>query len=333
MRGFPAQADRNGFIKAANGIDDMGIKFDTFIFGVAQFPIGSEVGEVLLLECFFGFDGIRLGSEAGMAGDEAEHSDSDILRLGRCEHFLNHFGIRVLPAGMQDAGVDSEADTKPVILAASGGVDAFVEVGGIKFILIDCLTAIDAPGDDGLVIGFDGKQIADICAFGKQHKEGVGESRKEINEYRREVCNVVEGEGVEHFAHIEADFVQRASGEFGDLLKHCVVVDVDFDEGVVFAINERKIAIRATIRTAIGDGNEFVIWSAAKAGTELPVEFVNERGGMTNHQGSFAFDKGLANRMSGGRGISLMADSFDLCGGEKLDDSLRLACLGDFFPK
>jgi hypothetical protein len=35
MRGFPAQADRDGFVETANGIDDIGIKFDAFIFGVS----------------------------------------------------------------------------------------------------------------------------------------------------------------------------------------------------------------------------------------------------------------------------------------------------------
>jgi len=335
MRRFTAQADRDGFIKAANGIDDMRIKFDTFIFGVAQFPVGSEVGEVLLLDCFFGFNGIRLGSEAGMAGDEAEHTDCDILRLGGFEHFLEHFSISVLPAGMKDAGVDTEANTVTVILTEPGGGDSLIEVGSVEFILPDCLGAIDAPGNDSLVIRFDGKQIVDICAFGKQHKKRVGEPEEEIHEYRREVYNVVESEGVEHFAHIEADFMSRQVriSEFGNLLKHCIVVDIDFDEGVMFAIDERQIAIRAAIRTAIGSGNEFVIWPAAKTGAEFAVEFVNKRGGLSNHQGSFAFDKRLAKGTSGGRGVSLMTDSLDLRGGKKLDDSLCLAGFGDFFPK
>jgi len=57
MRGFTAQADRDGFIEAANGIDDMGIKFDTFVFGITQFSIRSEFGQVLFLERFFYIDG------------------------------------------------------------------------------------------------------------------------------------------------------------------------------------------------------------------------------------------------------------------------------------
>lgn len=196
MRGFPAQTDRNCFIKAANGIDNVGIKFDTLTFGITQFPVASEVCKILNLKRSFGFGGICLGGQTGMAGDEAEHSDSDILRLSGCEYFLNHFSVRVLPVGMQNAGVDTKANTVAVILAASSGVDSLVEIGGIKLILIDCFAAIDAPGDDGLVIGFDGKQLADVCAFGKQHKVSIREPGKEIDKRWREVCNVVEGENL-----------------------------------------------------------------------------------------------------------------------------------------
>ncbi len=167
MRGFPAQADRDSFIEAANGTDDMGIEFDTFIFGVTQFPIRSEVGQVLLLKRFFGFGGIRLNGKARMAGDEAEHSDGDVFGFSGSKHFLNHIGVGGLPIRMQDARVDTETDAIAMLLTESGGVDSLVEVGGIKFVLRDCFAAVDAPGNYCLVIGFDGKQIADICAFGE----------------------------------------------------------------------------------------------------------------------------------------------------------------------
>jgi len=310
----------------------MGIKFDTFIFGVTQFPIRSEVGQVLLWERFFGFDGICLRGKAGMTGDETEHTDGDVLRLGDCAHFLNHIGVGGLPIRMQDAGVDTETDAIAMLLAEPGSVDSFVEVSGIKFVLPDCFAAVDAPGDDCLVIGFDGKQIADICAFGEQHKKGVGQAGEEIHKYRREVCNVVEGDRIEHFAHIEADFVQPAIGEAGDLPEHCVVIDVDFYEGMIFAIDEREIAVCAAIRTAVGDGNEFVIRTAADMRAEVAVETIDERGCLANHQGSFAFNDCLAGS-NGVKEVSLTAYDFDLCGGKELNDSLCLGVIGDFFPK
>jgi hypothetical protein len=214
----------------------MGIKFDTFIFGVTQFAVGSEVCQVLLLERFFCFDGICLGGKTGMAGDKTERSEGDVFGFGGCEHFLDHIGVGGLPIRMQDTGVDTEADTVAMLLAEPGGVDSLIEVGGIKFVLPDCFTTVDAPGNDCLVIGFARKQIADICTFGKQHKKSIRQSGEEIHKHWREVCNVVEGERIEHFAHIEADFVQRAIGEFVDLPEHCVVINVYFYECMVFAI-------------------------------------------------------------------------------------------------
>ena len=276
MRGFPAQADRYGFVEDANGIDDMGIKFDTFIFGVSQFSIRGEVGQVLLLERSFGLGRVCLNGKARVTGDEAKHSDGDILRFSRCEYFLNHIGVGGLPIRMQDAGVDSETHTVAVTLAAFGSVDSFVEVGGIQFVLSDCLGAIDTPGYDCLAIGLDGEQIVDICAFSEQHKEGIGQAGEEGQKYRREVCNVVEGDGIEHLTHIETGFVQAAFGEFGDLPEHCVVVDVDFYKGVMFAIDEREVTVCAAVRTAVGYGNEFVIRSAANTAAEFPIKFVDE---------------------------------------------------------
>jgi hypothetical protein len=331
VRGFPAQADRYGFVEATNGIDDMGIKFDTFIFGVTQFPIRSEISQVLFLERFFGLGGVGLNGEARMTWDETEHADGDVFGFSRCEHFLNHSGISGLPIRMQDAGVDTESDTIAVFLAESGGVKSLVEVSGIQFVLPDCFAAVDTPGNDCLVIGFDGKQIVDIRTFGEQHKEGVGQAGEEIHKHRRKVCNVVESKGIEHFAHIEADFVQPAFGEFGDLPEHCVVIDVDFYEGMVFAIDEREIAVCAAIWTTIGKRNEFVIRSAADMRTEVTVETIDERRCPANHQGSFAFNDYLAG--SGIREISLTAYDFDLCGGKEPNDSLCLGVIGDFFPK
>jgi hypothetical protein len=142
---------------------------------------------------------------------------------------------------------------------------------------------------------------------------------------------VVEGERIEHFAHIEADFIKGTIGEFGDLSQHRVVVYVDFDEGVVFSIYERKVAICAAIRTAIRDGNEFVVGSTADFGTEFAVESIDERGCPANHQDLLAFWDYSAG--SGGIGnISLAGYGFDLCGGKKLNNSLCFAGIGDFIP-
>lgn len=333
MRGFAAQADRNGFIESANGVCQEGVEFDSLRFGITEFSVGAQVGEVLLLKRIFGFNWICSGGKTGMAGDKAKHSDGDILRLGGCEHFLNHIGVVVLPVRMKDAGVDSETDAVAVALTTFGGVDSLFEVRCIQFIMPDCFAAVDAPGDDCLVVGFDGKEVIDVSAFGKQHKEGVWQARKELYEHRCKIGNVVEGERIEHFAHIEADFVQRAVGEFSDLPEHCVVIDIDFDEGVVFAIYESEIAVGAAIGTAVGDWNEFVIGATADMRAEFPVEFVYERRCLTNHQGLFAFENALAEGGIGGRSEPLVVDDFDRRGWKQIHYAAGFRKLDGFSPE
>jgi len=333
VRGFPAQADRDGFIETANGICQEGVKFDSLRFGITEFAIGAQVGQVLLLERFFGLNRICLNSEAGMAGDEAEHSDSDVFRLGGGEHFLNHLSISGLPIRMQDAGVDSEADAVAVLLAELGSVDSLVEVSGIQLVMPDCFVTVYAPGDDRLVVWFEGKQVIDIRAFCEQHKEGVTEAGEEGDERGCQVRNVVEGERIEHFAHIEAGFVQRAIGEFGYLSQHRIIVDVDFDEGVVFSVYGGEITVGAAIGTAIGDGNEFVIRATADSGAEPAVEAGDERRGLANYQGILAFENCLADGVDSGRCETLLFDNPDRRGWEQSDYASCLVVLGDFSPE
>jgi hypothetical protein len=257
----------------------------------------------LLLERFFGFKGVYLSDKAGMSRDEAEHSQSYILWFSGGKHFLNHFGVGITPVRMQNYGVDSEADTVAILLAASGGIDSFNEIGGIQLVLPDYFGVIGAPGDDCLAIWFDGKQIADIS------------------------------ERIEHFTHIETGFVQLAFGEFGDLSEHCVIVNVDFYEGVVFAIDQRQITVCAAIRAAVGNWDEFVIRPTANMRTEFPVETIDERRCLANHQDFFTFNKGLTDRAFGRQRVSLVVDDFDRRGGEQGRYALGLGSIGDFSPE
>lgn len=268
-----------------------------------------------------------------MAGDKAEHSDGDILRLGGEKHFLNHIGVGVSPVRMQNAGVDSETDTVAVVLTMLCGGNSLVENRGIQLVIPDCFGAVDAPGDDRLVVRFNGEQITDICAFCKQHKKGVGQAGEEIHEHRREVRNVVESERIEHFAHIERNASCIVADEFCYLTQHCVVIDVDFDEGVVFAIYEREIAVCAAIGTAVGDGNEFVVGAAEDMRAEFPIESVDERGCLANHQGLLAFENALAGREVGQRSEPLVVDDFDRRGWEQVHYAAGFRKLGYFSPE
>jgi hypothetical protein len=234
---------------------------------------------------------------------------------------------------MKDSRVDSETDSIAVTLAAFGGSNSLVEVGCIQLVLPDCLCAINAPGNNCLVIGLGCKQIVDVRAFRKQHQESIWEAREIVNEQRREVGNVVEGERIKHFAHIKTYFVKRACGKVGYLPEHYVVVDVNFYEGMVFAINKCKIAICAAIGTAVGDRNELVIRTTADSGTEFSVEFVYKRGCLANHQDSFAGSNRLTDRDINRRRESLMVDDFDRHGWKQINDSPGFGVLGGFSPK
>lgn len=167
-RSFPAQTNGYGFVEAVNGIDDMGIKFDSFIFGVSQFPIRGERCQSLIAKVFGAFL-ISLLSESQMAGDKTQHPECYVFRFGGREHFLNHFGIRVSPIQMQNAGVDSEADAVAMFLTAFSCIETFIERGSAWFKRFNRSIAVQAPGDNRLAVRFEGKQVIDAGAFCEQH--------------------------------------------------------------------------------------------------------------------------------------------------------------------
>jgi len=99
---------------------------------------------------------------------------------------------------------------------------------------------------------------------------------------------VVEREAVEHLAHIEADFAADPDESLSDLLEHCVVVDVDFYEWSIVAIDKCQIAICAEVRAAIRERNELVIGIAADVRAELAVETPHKRRRPADHQSPLA---------------------------------------------
>ncbi len=74
---------------------------------------------------------------------------------------------------------------------------------------------------------------------------------------------MVQGEAIEHLAHIEADFTCRVTDGFAYLFGHLIVVDVDFDEGCIFAIDKRQITIGAKVRATIRYWDQLIIGFAA----------------------------------------------------------------------
>lgn len=102
---------------------------------------------------------------------------------------------------------------------------------------------------------------------------------------------MIEGEAVEHFAHIEAYRISRAGDGLSYLFEHRFVVNVEFYIWGVFAIDKGEVTVGAPIRTAIGSGDEFVVWTTTNAGAGSAGELLHKRRGCANHHSLFAPQK------------------------------------------
>lgn len=268
-----------------------------------------------------------------MAGQQAEHSERDILRLCGGQHFFDEVGVFGLVVLMKDNGVNSKAYSIAMLLTASCGGKAFVERCGAGFEGGYGFVGVERPGDDSVAVRLDGEQIVDVGAFGQEHKIRFGESGEEGDELRCKVCNVVESKRVEHFTHIEGGYSRGAGTGFSDLPEHGVVVDVDFDEGRVPAVNEGEVAVCAIVGASIGYGDELIVWTAADISTEVAVEAADERSGLAKHEGSFACYEGLASGEGRRRLIPLVVDYGDICRWEHRENPAGIGMVGYLSPQ
>ena len=103
-----------------------------------------------------------------------------------------------------------------------------------------------------MVIRRHDQEVVDVAALGEEHQVCTGKASEERNQHGGQVGYVVEGEAVEHFAHVEIDTAWGRGDGTAELLEHRVVIDIQFDEGGMFAIDEGEIAVGAMVRTAVG---------------------------------------------------------------------------------
>src|SRR3990172_2001228 len=79
---FSAEANRDVFVKAANGLGQKRVEFDTFFRRIPELSIGSPFNKVGAMELLSPAPVSGLG-EPEMAGKQSQHSQSDILRRDR----------------------------------------------------------------------------------------------------------------------------------------------------------------------------------------------------------------------------------------------------------
>jgi len=162
-------------------------------------------GDKLMLRKSFGTVAIGRNGEAKMTRQQSEHTESDIFGSEGGKHFLNKFSIATLPIRMKNSGVDTDANSVAMVLAQSGGIDTLIEARGARLVCFDSTFAVKTPRNDCPAIRLNGQQVVDIAAFGQQHQVSPRETGEKGNEHLCQIGYVVEGEAVEHFAHIESD--------------------------------------------------------------------------------------------------------------------------------
>ncbi len=268
-----------------------------------------------------------------MAGQQAEHSERDVLRLCGGQHFFDEVGIFGLVVLMKDNRVNSKAYSIAMLLTASCGGEALVERCGARLEGGYGFVGVERPGDDSVAVRLDGEQIVDVGAFGQEHKICFRESGEKGDELSCKVCNVVKSKRVEHLTHIEGGYTCRGGNGFSDLPEHSVIVDVDFDEGRVAAVDEGEIAVCAVVGTSVGYGDELVVWTAADISTEVAVEAADERRGSAQHKSSFACDECLAGDDVRWRLIPLVVDYGDICRWEHCENPAGIGMVGYLSPQ
>lgn len=169
---FAAEAYWDFPVNASDRVDQKFVEVQTLFSGVAQFAVSGTFIETLIEE-LFGRIFISPANKLQMTWKESQHSERDVLWICIVKNTCNQFGVVVLPAWIKYAGIYSVANSIAVILAKSCGFDPFIEICCSLLKRSDCLSGVKAPGDNGIVVGLNGKQIIDIAAFGQQHKKAA----------------------------------------------------------------------------------------------------------------------------------------------------------------
>ncbi len=169
---FAAEADWDFSVEASDCVYQQSVEVQALFSGVSQFAVSCAFMEALIEE-FFGRIFISPANKLKMAWKKSQHSECNVLWTCIVKNSCNQFGVVVLPARIKYAGIYSEANLIAMILAKSCGLDPFIEIRCSRFKLFDCLSGVEAPGDNSIVVGLDGQQIIDIAAFCQQHKKAA----------------------------------------------------------------------------------------------------------------------------------------------------------------
>jgi hypothetical protein len=73
----------------------------------------------------------------------------------------------------QCTGVNAKPNSVAVFLAQPGGLQSLAKTGGARLKCLNCVLAVQAPGDNGLAVGFGGQQVVNVAALGQKHEKAL----------------------------------------------------------------------------------------------------------------------------------------------------------------
>jgi len=85
---FPAQADGDVFVEAANGVDQEDIEINAFFWRITELAIRCARDEIMIQE-LASTSAVRSGGKAKMAGQEPQHAKRYVLRPDSSQCLLN----------------------------------------------------------------------------------------------------------------------------------------------------------------------------------------------------------------------------------------------------
>ena len=125
-------------------------------------------------------------------------------------------------------------------------------------------------------VRLDSQQIVDVAAFGEQHQVRSRQTAKKWNQHFCQISHMVKSETVEHLAHVEAYVAGGVGNGPVNLPEHGVIVDVDLDKRLPFAIHKSQIAVCAMVGTTIGDRNQLMVRPAGNARSQRTIELLHK---------------------------------------------------------
>jgi len=326
------ETDGNMLVETANPINQGRVKLDTLLGRIAEFSVRRSTGQPHVPQPGSA-TAVSTRGKTEMSGQQAQHAQCDVLRLKKGERFSNQLGIVAAPILREDTRIDTQSDAIPVLLAAFGRLETFIQAGGAHLVSFNHSLTVQAPRHHDPAIGFDTQEAVNVRTLCQQHQVPLREAGEERDQSSRQKADVVQGETVEHLAHVEGHRTAPAGYRLSYLLEHRVVVDAHLDQRQIITIDVREIAVSAIVRTAVGDGDKLRIGATEYPPAETAVKVLYERGRLANHQHPLSAYDGVVPRPPRYGDRALLLHDPDVRSREHLDDTPSFSVSFHFSPQ